>query len=110
MFAVRKSSDVQRDVENGGDASRELRRHARGSKAGSMTTEHDGDDESIPEDGGEVIVIDELLTYCSYHSENSSAKAIQEAVVVNFFHPIEISRLRRFYGITVVLISGLGAA
>ena len=41
------------------------------------------------DNGDHKIVINELLSYCSYHLDNSSAESIKK-VVLNFYHPDEI--------------------
>ena len=46
------------------------------------------------DDLSEVIVINELLSYCVFHYNNSSVDSIKR-VVVDFYHPTEISEAKR---------------
>ena len=53
-----------------------------------------GDHRTESSDNGDrKIVINELLSYCSYHLDSSSTDSIEE-VVLNFYHPDEIIAAR----------------
>ena len=74
------------------DCEREQQRRMRTSVTSEISTRGTvgSDDESDAEETEDIVVVDELLTYCAFYRDNSSSRAIQEAVV-SFFHADEIS-------------------
>ena len=70
-----------------------------GDVGGDNESEAGTDDDSTQQRQGlddlsDVIVINELLSYCVFHYNNSSVDAIKR-VVIDFYHPTEISEAKR---------------